>query len=110
MPLNPVRGISIEECSEWAVKLATRVGDELNIPVYLYEASARSPERTRLPDIRRGEYEGLQSKRRIRTGNRIADHKTIIPSVATSGATVNRCSPFFNSLECKSIDSQSTQS
>lgn len=94
-PLIPVRGISIEECSEWAIKLATRVGDELDIPVYLYEASARSPERTRLPDIRRGEYEGLQSKMADKDWKPDFGPQDYNSSVATSGATVIGARPFL---------------
>lgn len=61
-PLIPISGISLEETSAFAVKLARRVGDELCIPVYLYEASASKPYRRNLADIRSGEYEGLEEK------------------------------------------------
>lgn len=61
-PLVPVSGISLEECAEWARKLAARVGNELNIPVYLYEAAAGNPERKNLATIRSGEYEALPEK------------------------------------------------
>src|SRR5690606_16582429 len=44
-PLVPVSNISMEETAEWARKLGRRVGEELGIPVYLYEAAALSPER-----------------------------------------------------------------
>lgn len=61
-PLVPVSGISLEETNAYALKLAERVGKELNIPVYLYEASATAPHRKNLADIRSGEYEGLEQK------------------------------------------------
>lgn len=61
-PLVPVSGISLEETAQWARKLGERVGRELNIPVYLYEAAASTPERKNLATIRAGEYEGLAEK------------------------------------------------
>lgn len=60
VPFVPISGISMEECTKLAVDLGKRVGDELGIPVYLYEAAATRPERTNLENIRRGEYEGLK--------------------------------------------------
>lgn len=61
-PLIPVSGISIEETIGYAHRLAKRVGEELNIPVYLYEYAATLPERKNLATIRAGEYEGLEDK------------------------------------------------
>lgn len=61
-PLIPVSGISMEETAEYARKLAKRVGEELNIPIYLYEAAAIIPGRTNLSEIRAGEYEGFFRK------------------------------------------------
>ena len=61
-PLVPVSGVTMEECVDLAKELAQRVGDELGIPVYLYEAAARKPERKNLAVVRRGEYEGLPEK------------------------------------------------
>lgn len=61
-PLIPIRGISIEETVEYAKALGQRVGQELHIPVYLYEAAANLPERKNLASIRSGEYEGLEQK------------------------------------------------
>lgn len=61
-PLVPVSGISLEETAAWARQLGERVGRELNIPVYLYEAAASRPERQNLATIRAGEYEGLPDK------------------------------------------------
>lgn len=59
VPFVPLRGVSMEECVELARALGKQVAEELNIPVYLYEAAATRPERTNLENIRRGEYEGL---------------------------------------------------
>lgn len=61
-PLIPISGITMEETVEYAKKLAERVGRELSIPVYLYEAAASVPERRNLATIRSGEYEGLANK------------------------------------------------
>jgi glutamate formiminotransferase/formiminotetrahydrofolate cyclodeaminase len=61
-PLVPLSGITMEETVEWARKLAKRVGEELDIPVYCYEYAAGSPERVSLANCRAGEYEGLQNK------------------------------------------------
>ncbi|MBK8946024.1 MAG: glutamate formimidoyltransferase [Ignavibacteriae bacterium] len=61
-PFIPVNGISIDECIQLSKDVAKRVGDELNIPVYLYEKSAQKFERKNLAVIRKGEYEGLQEK------------------------------------------------
>ena len=61
-PLIPISGISMEETVEYARKLAERVGRELHIPVYMYEAAATRPERRNLALIRAGEYEGLLAK------------------------------------------------
>ena len=55
-------GITTEECIELSKEVAKRVGDELGIPVYLYEKSATKPERENLAKIRQGEYEALEEK------------------------------------------------
>jgi len=61
-PFVPVSGISTEECIALSKEAAKRVGEELKIPVYLYEKSAQKPERENLAVIRQGEYEGLEEK------------------------------------------------
>ena len=61
-PLIPISGISMEETAAWAQKLAQRVGDDLKIPVYLYEAAQPDPARKNLSVIRAGEYEGFFEK------------------------------------------------
>lgn len=62
LPLVPVRGISLAECAELARGLAQRVGNELGIPVYCYEAAAFAQYRKGLEACRKGEYEGLRAK------------------------------------------------
>ncbi|HUI89635.1 MAG TPA: glutamate formimidoyltransferase [Anaerolineales bacterium] len=62
VPFVPLSGVSMEDCVAMANRLGQRVGDELGIPVYLYEAAATRPERANLANIRRGQYEGLKSE------------------------------------------------
>ena len=61
-PFVPVSGISMEECVELARRMGQRIGEELGIPVYLYEHAASRPERVNLADVRVGEYEALATK------------------------------------------------
>ncbi len=61
-PFIPVANISLEETAEWSKKLAAKVGKELGIPVYLYEAAQSDTNRNNLSVIRAGEYEGFAQK------------------------------------------------
>ncbi|MFY8190796.1 MAG: glutamate formimidoyltransferase [Bacteroidia bacterium] len=61
-PLIPVSGISMEETAAFAVKLAQRVGSDLQIPIYLYEYAQPNADRNNLSIIRGGEYEGFFDK------------------------------------------------
>jgi glutamate formiminotransferase/formiminotetrahydrofolate cyclodeaminase len=61
-PLIPIANISMEETAEYARKLAKRVGEELHIPVYLYEYAQADKSRNNLSVIRAGEYEGFFKK------------------------------------------------
>ena len=58
-PLVPVAGVTLEECAEYARQLGKRIGDELGVPVYAYEAAAFTPARRNLAVCRKGEYEAL---------------------------------------------------
>ncbi|MHB1406965.1 MAG: glutamate formimidoyltransferase [Desulfitobacteriaceae bacterium] len=71
-PFVPVREVTMDECVELARKLGERVGQELNIPVYLYERAATRPERRNLAEVRRGQYEGI--KESINTPERKPDY------------------------------------
>ncbi len=62
LPLIPVSGITLEECAELARNLGRRIADDLEIPVYCYEAAAFTPERRNLAVCRKGEYEALPDK------------------------------------------------
>jgi glutamate formiminotransferase / formiminotetrahydrofolate cyclodeaminase len=61
-PLIPIANISMEETAKYAQQLAKRVGEELNLPVYLYEAAQADKKRSNLSVIRAGEYEGFFKK------------------------------------------------
>ena len=61
-PLIPVSNISLDETAQFAIQLAKRVGDELQIPVYLYEHAQPNKKRSNLAAIRAGEYEGFFKK------------------------------------------------
>lgn len=60
VPFVPISGIDMKECVEIARRLGKRVGEQLGIPVYLYEEAATRPDRQNLENIRRGQYEGLK--------------------------------------------------
>jgi glutamate formiminotransferase/formiminotetrahydrofolate cyclodeaminase len=62
VPFVPIQNMSVQECVEIAERLGERVGSELDIPVYLYEAAARIPGRKNLENIRKGQYEGLKEE------------------------------------------------
>ncbi len=61
-PFVPVAGATMEECAEIAREVGKRIGEELGIPVYLYEHAANNPGRRNLADVRAGEYEALQER------------------------------------------------
>jgi glutamate formiminotransferase/formiminotetrahydrofolate cyclodeaminase len=60
VPFVPIEGVTLEECVRLARTLGERVGTELGVPVFLYEAAATRPDRENLADVRRGEFEGLR--------------------------------------------------
>lgn len=61
-PFIPVSGVTMDDCVAIARRVGQRLGEELEIPVYLYEFAATSPERQSLAEIRAGEYEALEAK------------------------------------------------
>lgn len=62
IPLVPISEVTMEECIEYSKKLGKRIGEELDIPVFLYEESATSPHRVNLAKVRKGQYEGMTEK------------------------------------------------
>ncbi|GAB4374036.1 MAG: hypothetical protein Kow0042_18360 [Calditrichia bacterium] len=61
-PFVPVEGVTMQDCVEISKEVGARVGNELGIPVFLYEESAQKPDRKNLGNIRQGEYEGMEEK------------------------------------------------
>ena len=59
LPFVPIAGVTMDDCVVLAHEVGKRIADELQVPVYLYEAAATRPDRKALPDVRRGEYERL---------------------------------------------------
>lgn len=62
VPFVPVRDVTMDDCVALARALAERAGRELDIPVFLYARAATRQERERLPDVRKGEFEGLRDR------------------------------------------------
>ena len=60
VPFVPVEGVTLDDCVRLANELAQRLWERLHVPVYLYEAAARRPDRVNLENIRRGQFEGLR--------------------------------------------------
>lgn len=85
-PLVPISGISLQQTAAFADGLARRVGGELGIPVYLYEANAATQERQNLAFLRHGEYESLAEK--LNTLPPDYGPHTFSESVARTGAGV----------------------
>ena len=94
-PLIPVSGISMEETAEYAKKLGKRVGEELNIPIYLYEYAQKNVARNNLSVIRNGEYEGFFDK--IKLPEWKPDFGAAVMN-EKAGATVIGARDFFNRL------------
>ncbi|MCP3872324.1 MAG: glutamate formimidoyltransferase [Desulfobacteraceae bacterium] len=61
-PFIPVANVSMEECVEVSKEFAKRAADELGIPIYLYEESAKQDYRKKLPQIREGQYEKIENR------------------------------------------------
>jgi len=86
VPFVPVEGVTLDDCVRLANELGQRLWERLHVPVYLYEAAARRPDRTNLENIRRGQFEGLRDE--VRTNpDRLPDfgEAELHPS---AGATV----------------------
>src|SRR6266571_3803369 len=86
VPFIPIQGVTIEDCVAMARHVAAEIAQRFQIPVYLYEAAATSPERQNLENIRRGQFEGIRAE--------IATNSTRRPDFGearvhpTAGATV----------------------
>ncbi|HOP31784.1 MAG TPA: glutamate formimidoyltransferase [Candidatus Hydrothermia bacterium] len=62
VPFVPISGVTMDDCVKIAHEVGKWVAEELGVPVYMYEEAATKPERKSLPNIRKGEYEGLPEK------------------------------------------------
>ena len=62
VPFIPIEGVTIEDCVAMARRAGEEIAKRFQIPVYLYEAAATSPERQNLENIRRGEFEGIRAE------------------------------------------------
>jgi glutamate formiminotransferase/formiminotetrahydrofolate cyclodeaminase len=93
VPFVPLDGTTMDDCIALARRLGQRIGDELGIPVFLYGRAATRPERERLPDVRKGEFEGLREA----IGTDAARAPDFGPSSIhpTAGATAVGARPFL---------------
>ncbi|MBN1286294.1 MAG: glutamate formimidoyltransferase [Anaerolineae bacterium] len=92
VPFVPLRGVTMADCIAIAQRVGARVGETLNIPVYLYEAAATRPDRENLETIRKGSYEGLREA--IQTDpDRAPDFGPAM--LGPAGATVIGARPFL---------------
>src|SRR2546423_13645592 len=62
VPFIPIEGVSIEDCVAMSRHVGEQIWKRYQIPVYLYEAAATSPERQNLENIRRGQFEGIRAE------------------------------------------------
>ncbi len=91
VPLIPIQNIDLAGCVALARELGRRIGQELRLPVYLYEAAAIRPERRNLADVRRGEFEKLVEE--IRQPERQPDFGPA--QVGPAGAVIVGARPFL---------------
>lgn len=96
VPIVPIQGITLEECARLATDLGRRIGEELQLPVYLYEAAATRPDRRYLGDVRRGEFEKLVDE--ITLPARRPDFGPAV--VGPAGAVIVGARPFLIAFNC----------
>jgi len=87
-PFIPIKGVDKNDCIYLSKKFGERLSKECGIPVFLYAKSASKPERIRLPDIRKGEYEALEEKFKDPSFKPDYGEQNFIPK---SGATATGC-------------------
>jgi glutamate formiminotransferase len=83
VPFMPVRGVDMEDCVELARVFGEELAGALDLPVYLYDLAALTPERSSLAEVRRGEYEGLREA--VGRGERLPDFGP--HTIGAAGAT-----------------------
>jgi glutamate formiminotransferase / formiminotetrahydrofolate cyclodeaminase len=86
VPFIPIEGVTMEECLKLAERTANEIWNKLKVPVYLYEAAAKRPDRVNLENIRRGQFEALVKE----MGTVPSRHPDVGDAVAhpTAGAVV----------------------
>jgi glutamate formiminotransferase/formiminotetrahydrofolate cyclodeaminase len=87
-PFIPIKNVTEKDCVELSKKFGERMAKELGVPVFLYAKSATKPERVRLPDIRKGEYEALEEKFKDPSFKPDYGKPVFVPK---SGATATGC-------------------
>lgn len=92
VPFIPIAGATMDDCIELSRRLGERVGRELGIPVFLYEKSASSPERSNLAVIRKGQFEGMAEKMR---GGFAADFGPDTPHVSAGVTAIGARKPLL---------------
>jgi len=88
VPFIPIQEATWDDCIELSHRLGKRVGEELGIPMYLYAKSAQRPDRVRMPDIRKGQYEALAEKMKDPDFKPDYGPQVFVPK---SGVTVTGC-------------------
>jgi glutamate formiminotransferase/formiminotetrahydrofolate cyclodeaminase len=88
VPFVPVAGVTMDDCVALAKRLGERVGKELEIPVFLYARAATRPDRVLLPEVRKGEFEGMR-------GRTLAPDSGPTRVHPTAGATAIGARPFL---------------
>ena len=88
MPFIPIKGVSDEDCIELSKRFGEWLAKEMGIPVFLYAKSATRPNRVKLPDIRKGEYEALEEKFKDPAFKPDYGEPVFVPK---SGATATGC-------------------
>lgn len=68
IPFIPIQGVTMEECVDLANRVGKKIGEELGVPVYMYENAAKVASRKNLAKVRKGQYEGLKEKMETRDG------------------------------------------
>jgi glutamate formiminotransferase/formiminotetrahydrofolate cyclodeaminase len=87
-PFIPIKGVTEDDCISLSKKFGERLAKDVGIPVFLYARSATKPERVRLPDIRKGEYEALEEKFKDSSFKPDFGKPEFVPK---SGATATGC-------------------
>lgn len=92
VPFIPIKGVTMDDCVELSKRFGERMASELGVPMFLYARAAAQPDRVRLPDVRKGEYEALDEK--FNSGNFVPDFGEA-EFVPKSGATATGARPIL---------------